>query len=356
MAEESDQEKSEEATQARREDFRKRGQVVQTKELASALFILAGVGAIYAFSRFFFKEISELFTHSLGMDMVEAGRESDVLSALRFAGIKMATLIAPIAAIGLVISVSSSLVQIGWLQVEDALSPDVNRINPLEGFKKIFAMKTVIEAFKSIAKLSFMISVAYFTLKSEMWKMPWLIQFDAPQMMEYMGSVVAKLLGGIGAAMVVLAMADYFLQKRDLDKKMMMTKQEIKEEHKSREGDPLIKARIRKTQREMSNRRMMEKVPKADVIITNPTHIAIALKYDANLPAPQVVAKGADLIAEKIKSIAREHNIPIVENKPLARTIYKTIKIGNVIPRELFVAVAEVLSYVYKLKRKKVRR
>jgi flagellar biosynthetic protein FlhB len=356
MAEESDQEKSEEATQARREDFRKRGQVAQTKELASALFILAGVGAIFALSRFFFKEIHELFTHSLGMDMVEAGREGNVLNALRFAGVKMATLIAPVAAIGLVISVSSSLVQIGFLQVDDALSPDLNRLNPLEGFKKIFTIKTLLEGLKSISKLTLMIAVAFYTLRSELWKMPWLIQFDAPQLMEYLGSIVAKLLGGIGATMVALALADYFLQKRDLDKKMMMTKQEIKEEHKSREGDPMIKARIRKTQREMSNRRMMEKVPKADVIITNPTHIAIALKYDANLPAPQVIAKGADLIAERIKSIAREHNVPIVENKPLARTIYKTIKLGQVIPRELFVAVAEVLSYVYKLKRKRVRK
>jgi len=137
---------------------------------------------------------------------------------------------------------------------------------------------------------------------------------------------------------------------------MMMSKQEVKEEHKSREGDPLIKARIRKVQREMANRRMMEKVPKADVIITNPTHIAVALKYDANLPAPQLIAKGGDLIAEKIKAIAKENNIPVVENKPLARTIFKTMKLGQVIPKELFVAVAEVLSYVYKLKRKRVTR
>ena len=136
----------------------------------------------------------------------------------------------------------------------------------------------------------------------------------------------------------------------------MMSKQEVKEEHKSREGDPLIKARIRKVQREMANRRMMEKVPKADVIITNPTHIAVALKYDANLPAPQLIAKGGDLIAEKIKEIAKENNIPVVENKPLARTIFKTMKLGQVIPKELFVAVAEVLSYVYKLKRKRVTR
>ena len=132
----------------------------------------------------------------------------------------------------------------------------------------------------------------------------------------------------------------------------MMTKQEVKEENKSREGDPLIKSRIRKMQRDVANRKMLDKVKKADVVITNPTHIAVVLKYDENLPAPQLVARGADFMAEKIKEIARENNIPIVENIPLARTIYKTMKLGQVIPRELFIAVAEVLSYVYKLRRK----
>jgi flagellar biosynthetic protein FlhB len=153
--------------------------------------------------------------------------------------------------------------------------------------------------------------------------------------------------------MLVIAGADYFYQRWDLEKKMMMTKQEVKEEHKQREGDPMIKSRIRRIQREMASKRMMADVPTADVVITNPTHIAVVLKYSDNLPAPQIVAMGADLIAEKIKEIARENNIPIVENKPLARTIFKTLKIGQVIPRELFVAVAEVLSYVYRLRRKK---
>ena len=152
--------------------------------------------------------------------------------------------------------------------------------------------------------------------------------------------------------MLVLAAGDYFFQWWDLEKKMMMTKEEIKEEVKQREGDPMIKARIRKIQRDVANRRMMEKVPKGDVVITNPTHIAVVLKYDDNLPAPQPIAKGGDLIAERIKEIARENKIPIIENKPLARTIFKTMKLGQVIPRELYVAVAEVLSYVFKLKRK----
>lgn len=156
--------------------------------------------------------------------------------------------------------------------------------------------------------------------------------------------------------MLVLSVADYFFQRWDLEKKMMMTKLEIKEELKSREGDPQIKARIRRIQREMANKRMMADVPKGDVVITNPTHIAVVLKYDSALPAPQLLAKGADEVAERIKALAREHNIPVIENKPLARTIYKTMKIGQLVPRELFVAVAEVLSYVFRLRKRKVHR
>src|SRR5690606_788288 len=195
--------------------------------------------------------------------------------------------------------------------------------------------------------------VVYLLLESEIGKIPYLVSSSPGEIITYIGSVCGRLLFGVGLVTVVLAAADYFFQRWDLERRMMMSKQEIKEEVKQREGDPMIKARIRRIQREVANRRMMEAIPKADVIVTNPTHIAVALKYSADLPAPQVIAKGADLIAEKIKSIARENNIPIVENKPLARTIFKTLKIGQVIPRELFVAVAEVLSYVYRLRRKK---
>jgi len=167
-----------------------------------------------------------------------------------------------------------------------------------------------------------------------------------------MGEVFFKLFAGVGFFMAVLAGFDYLYQHWEMEKKMRMTKQEVKDELKSREGDPLIRARIRYVQREMANKRMMEAVPKADVIITNPTHIAVALQYNEKTVAPKLVAKGAGLIAEKIKEIAQKNNVSIVENKPLARTIFKTLNIGQIIPRELYTAVAEVLSYVYKLKKK----
>ena len=183
--------------------------------------------------------------------------------------------------------------------------------------------------------------------------LPKLVTYDVPELMTYIAELVFKLVGGVGTFMIALAAFDFFFQKYDLEQKMRMTKQEVKEEHKSREGDPLIRARIRKLQREMATRRMMDDVKKADVIITNPTHIAVAVQYSANLVAPKIIAKGADIVAERIKKVAKELNIPIVENKPLARTIYKTIEIGQTIPRELYNAVAEVLSYVYRLKGKR---
>lgn len=350
-----EQEKTEQASDTRKEDFRKKGQVAQSKELASALFLLAGAGAIFMLSRFFLSQFVEIFHFSFGAEMVSAVREGDMYTAIKVAGSKMFILTAPVLLITLIVGIGSSVVQVGFLNVEDALQPKLEKLNPLEGLKRIFSLRSVAEAVKSILKLLFICAVAALVVKSEIIKVPSLIQFSAEQLVNYMGLITVKLMAGIGMAMVVLAGADYFFQRWDLNKKMMMTKQEVKEEHKQREGDPLIKSRIRRVQREMANRRMMDKVPQADVIITNPTHIAVALKYDQNLPAPQIIAKGADLIAEKIKAIAKEHNIPVIENKPLARTIFKTLKIGQVIPKELFVAVAEVLSYVYRLRRK-VRR
>ena len=346
-------EKSEQATDARREEFRKQGNVAHSKELASAILLLAAAGGMYAMGRFFFKNFYELFVYSFGPDMVETIRAGNFTEAFNMNGQKAFILIAPIMGIAGLLGAASSIAQIGFLQVEDALTPKAEKLSPMEGFKRIFSMRALVEAFKSILKMGAIGIVLYFLLRGEVAQIPYMLSFSIEQIVMYMGKVVVKLLGGVGGLMFIIAAADYFYQRWDLEKKMMMTKQEVKEEHKSREGDPMIKNRIRRIQREMASKRMMADVPKADVIITNPTHIAVCIKYSDNLPAPQVIAMGADNIAEKIKELAREHNIPIVENKPLARTIFKTLKIGQVIPRELFVAVAEVLSYVYRLRRKK---
>ncbi len=351
MAEDQD-ERTEEATQTRRDEFRAQGDVAHTKELASAVILLVIAGVVMTLGRYFFSELYELFQYSFGNNMVVASRTGDLFTGLRMAGEKAVMLILPVLGISLLIGIASSVVQTGFLQVEDALTADINRINPLEGMKRLLTLKNLVEALKAIMKCGFIGYIAYKLMATEAYQLGNLMQFNPYELLAYLGKVIVKLCFGIGVAMGVLAALDYFFQRWNLEKKMMMTKQEVKEENKSREGDPLIKSRIRKMQRDVANRKMLDKVKKADVVITNPTHIAVVLKYDENLPAPQLVARGADFMAEKIKEIARENNIPIVENIPLARTIYKTMKLGQVIPRELFIAVAEVLSYVYKLRRK----
>lgn len=353
MAADENGEKTEQATDARREDFRKKGNVAHTKELGSAVFLLAAAGGVYALGRFFFQNFFEIFQYSFGQQLVVTIREGNFTEALRFCGVKAMILMAPVLGIAGILGAASSILQVGFLQVEDALSPKFEKLNPVEGFKRVFSLRAVVEALKSILKMAAVGIVLYFLLRGEVGQIPYMLSFSLEEIIRYLGVIVVKLLGGVGAVMLIIALADYFYQRWDLEQKMMMTKQEVKEEHKQREGDPMIKSRIRRIQREMATKRMMAEIPKADVVITNPTHIAVVLKYTENLPAPQIVAMGADHVAEKIKEIARENNVPIVENKPLARTIFKTLKIGQVIPRELFVAVAEVLSYVYRLRRKK---
>jgi flagellar biosynthetic protein FlhB len=347
-------EKTEEATQARKDEYRSRGQVAQSRELATALFLLASAGCLYIFGRFFFQQIYEVFQFTFGPNLVQITRgDGDLREVLVFIGQKLVILLAPVFGVATIIAIGSTVLQVGLLNVEDAISMNVDKINPIEGFKRVFSLKAIVEAFKAIIKLAVISAIVYSLVKGELIKLPYISQYGIQEVFQYTAGIAFKILGSIGVIMLLIAVADYFFQRWELNKQMMMTKEEVKQEHKSREGDPLIKSRIRRIQREMSSRRMMDAVPKADVIITNPTHLAIALRYSDDLPAPQVIAKGADLVADKIREIAKNKNIPIVENKPLARTLFKTVKVGNVIPRELFVAVAEVLSYVYKLKRRR---
>lgn len=354
MAEDKD-EKTEQATDARREEFRKRGQVAMTRELGTALFFLVSAGLMYLAGRFFLQNLIEIFDRTMGGDFINKFRNGELKDIFPFITLKIFILIGPALLVSITLGIFSQVIQTGFLQVEDALSPNIGKLNPLKSLGRIFSMRGLVDLIKSILKMCAIALLMYLLLKKEIQQIPYLSSWSIEQIFSYFGSVVYKLLFGAGLFMLVLAGADYFFQRWQLEKDMMMTKQEVKEELKSRDGDPLIKARIRKIQREIANRKMMQQIPKADVVITNPTHIAVVLKYSENHPAPQLVAKGADFVAEKIKELARENNVPIIENKPLARTIYKTMKIGQIIPRELFVAVAEVLSYVFRLRRKKRR-
>jgi len=357
MAEHSEQERTEEATTQRREDFRRRGQVAQTRELASVLLLLGFASCVWMMGRYFMTQILETYRLTYEFITPQGLQTEALLPLLGQVGVHLFLILAPIFLLAFVISVGSSVLQTGILFSEEALTPNLDKINPLEGLKRLLSLKSLVDGGKSVLKLLVIAYTAYYILSTSAETLPRLVFLAPLQIFQYLANEIFRLIMGMGGVLIFIAVADYFIQRYQLEEQMKMSKQEIRDEVKTREGDPLIKARIRKIQKEVAQRRMMADVPKADVIITNPTHLACALRYaPEKFAAPILIAKGQDLVAQRIREIAKENGIPIVENKPLARTIYKTLEIGQVIPRELFAAVAEVLAYVFKLKRKKLMR
>lgn len=243
--------------------------------------------------------------------------------------------------------------QTGFLFTTGTLTFDLSKLNPFKGIGNLFSINTVFEIAKGVLKVIVLGSVLYFTVKKELLKIPFMIDMDMPSIINFSFVQLRKLILMAAAVLSVFAAVDFAYQKWTFMRNMKMTKMEVKDEAKQSEGDPQIKARIRTLQREMARKRMMQAVPKADVVITNPTHFAVALKYDSSkMGAPTVVAKGANLIAAKIKEIAKQHGVPVFEDKPLARTLFK-LDLGQEIPETLYRALASILANVYKLKGKK---
>lgn len=349
----NDEDKTEEPSSQRLEDFREEGQVAQSKELTSLLVLIATLGAMYgmgpSLASDFMDFMRRMFAESSGTELT-AERAGQVLMLCLAAA---ARVVLPIAAAGFLAGVIGSVIQFGFLFTWSPLEPQIDRINPLSGFQRIFSLSSLLEGAKSLFKLVAVVGVTYMLIKSEIMGSASVIDMESSQLVAYMSSTAFRLVGGVCIGLFVVAALDFAYQKFRYRKSLMMSKQEVKQEHKQREGDPLLKARMKSLQREASRKRMMQDVPKADVIVTNPTHIAIALRYDAEkMAAPKVVAKGADLMAQRIKDVARKHGIPLVENVPLARALHKSVKVGGTVPRPLFQAVAEVLAYVYRLKGK----
>jgi flagellar biosynthetic protein FlhB len=348
---ESDDEKTEEPSAQRAEDFRKEGQVAQSKELTSLMVLLATLGAMYglgpALAGDFMDFMRRIFSESAGTELTAEKAGNILMLCLG----QSARLVLPIAAAGFVAGVVGSVAQFGFLYTWAPLAPQFSRVNPFSGFQRIASMASLLEGVKSVFKLVAVVTVTFGMLKTQLLSSASTVDMESGQFMAYMGSTAFRLVGGVCIGLFVIAALDFAYQKYRYRKSLMMTKQELKQEHKQREGDPLLKARIRSIQRERARKRMMADVPKADVIVTNPTHFAVALKYDADkMAAPRVVAKGADLVAQRIKEIGRKNGIPLVENVPLARALHKSVKVGGSVPRSLYQAVAEVLAYVYRLK------
>jgi len=346
-------EKTEKATPKKREDARKKGQVLKSKELNSALLLLAATISV-RFLWDFEKNKMMSYMTNIFKDTVfwfDAEHTQHVYRIIAQMLSVIAICIAPILAILFFIALITNYMQVGFLFSTEAIGMKLSRINPLEGFKRLFSMKSIMELFKSIFKIGVIGYVAYSYVKD---KVPILIAFydqTLEQSIQAIIDIIYNVSLRASGVLLLLALMDYFFQWYEYEKNLKMSKQDIKDEYKQSEGDPQLKSKIKEKQRQMSQGRMMQDVPNADVVVTNPTHFAVALKYDSEKgEAPLVIAKGQDLIAQNIKKIARENDVPVVENKPLARTLFKSIDVGESIPEALYEAVAEILAKVYKMK------
>ena len=342
-------EKTEEPTAKKKSDARNKGQVAKSQELNAAFVLFIGFWAMKILGAHIYSEIAEYTAYIFG----NLNTTVDTETVLRiFLGIVMILLKTafPIMVAIMLIGLAINLVQVGWNFTTEPLGFDLDKLNPINGFGRLFSKRSLVELIKSLFKILIIGLFLYENLKDELLHMPKLIYLDLSASMTQIADIIFMMAFKICAIFFALAILDYMYQKWDHNEQLKMTKQEVKEEFKQMEGDPQIKGKIKQKQREMAMSRMMREVPKADVIVTNPTHFAVALRYAEGMRAPEVIAKGQDLVALKIKDVAREAGVVIVENKPLARALFASVEIGETVPPELYKAVAEVLAYVYHLK------
>lgn len=347
-------EKTEPATAKKLKDARKEGKVAKSKELTSAFDLIVLFLCLKIFVSYVGGNLLGLFDLVYGnmADFVrinEGYMSSQAVSTVLFPVIiRWFLTVLPFFAFGVVITFLISVIQVGWTVSAKPMQPKLSKFNPINGFKRIFSKDTLFELVKSIFKVGIIIYIAYTSVRDEAGHLFILYELDLKQAIALVGTLIIDIGLKISIVYLIIGIADYAYQKWKFNDEMKMTKQEVKDEFKNTEGDPQIKGRQRRKMQEVSQRRMMQDVPKADVVITNPTHYAVALKYEAEVrPAPYVVAKGEDYLAQKIKEVARENNVEIVENKPLARMLYSNVDIGADIPPELYQAVAEILAVIF---------
>jgi flagellar biosynthetic protein FlhB len=346
------QEKTEQATGKRREEAREKGQVAKSREIPSVAVLFACLIYFHFNAAGLLQKIMAIMSSSFrtaGQVVISMDNAHSLLIGYIF---KVFFMLLPLLGLICLVAVAANVLQIGMLFSASAIQPELSKLNPLNGLKNLLSLKSGVELIKNIIKLGIVGFVAYSVIGDEFKNCLTLAEQSIWGILIYIGKVCFKILVTTCWVLVLLAILDYLYQRWEYEKGLKMSRQEVKDEFKNTEGNPAIKARIKRLQREMFRKRMMAAVPTADVVITNPTHLAVALKYEQEKGAPCVVAKGAGLIAEKIREIARENNVPIVEDKPLAQVLYKLVQIEDLIPENLYRSVAEVLAYVYSLRHK----
>ena len=352
MAEESFQEKTEQATPKRREDARRKGQVARSSELSSIAILATGLLALSGLGPYMLDQLGVFMIDALTNGVKVEINSTNLYLHTGSWVLGYARIIVPIVALLVVAALAVNYAQVGLLFTLQPLTPKAERISPFSGIKRIFSSKGLVELAKSLFKIGAVVYVTYLTISADINNLVSYMDMGVGQIFTLSGDIILTLAFRIILLLLIMAILDYSFQRWDYEKNLRMTRQEVREEVKQQEGDPMVRSRVRNLQREMSQQRMMDDVMTADVVVTNPTHVAVALKYDMeNMPAPLVVAKGQRLVAQRIKEVARDAGIPLVENKPLARALFKVVQIGDEIPEDLFKAVAQVLAFVFQLKR-----
>ncbi|MBR6228237.1 MAG: flagellar biosynthesis protein FlhB [Eubacterium sp.] len=346
-------EKTEEATPKKLQDARGEGQAPRSQDLNTAAMLLVLILGVKIFGGFIYDRIYEAYFYYMSNMSDYATNEFNLSRSenLFSFGLKQVMFtILPIALIGVLVAFVVGVKQVKWKVTSKPLKPKFSKLNPIKGFKKIISKDKLVELIKAIVKLLVLFWVVYSYIEDQWGMITNIYQLDVVAAVHLIIETVLDIALRVAIVFLGIAFADWYYQKRKFKKDMRMTKQEVKDEYKNSEGNPEIKGAIRRKMQEASRRRMMQQLPEADVVITNPTHLAVALKYDKDTAeAPIVIAKGADFLAEKIKDIARENHIEIVENKPVARMLYHNVNIGEEIPPELYQMVAEILAYVYSM-------
>lgn len=353
MPEESAEERTEEATPRRRQEMRERGTVARSREVNSVAVLLGGLVMLYVCGPLIYGGLTGLMRFAFGEAMLRPVSGPSARELLCSAGLRALGAVGPLAAGMVAVALLAGYGQVGVMLTPQSVQPKLSNVDPAQGLRRMFSMRSVMRMVFSLLKLGIIVGVSYFAISNRVREFFPLVNETAGGAFSYICHTAAAVGFQVCAVLVVIAIADLGYQKWEHERRLRMTRQELREELKRLEGDPLVKARIRRIQREVARRRMMQEVPSADAVVTNPTHYAVALRYEAAaMEAPRVVAKGRNRLAERIKEIARHHGVPLVEDRFLARALYRSVGVGQEIPYTLYQAVARVLAYIYQLRRR----
>ncbi len=345
--------KTEEPTPHRLREARRKGQVFKSMELNSAINILGVMVLLLILNTVAFRGFEDVFNLFIGSMLSLQIDATSIQQVLAEAINRYLMIMIPIFLVALVLGVTSNLVQVGFLATTQNMTPQLNRLNPLEGLKKILSKKAAFEMVKALLKIVIITSVTFFFVRSRLDTLLKLINQSVEDSLHLFWMTMVTMGILVGVVFLLLAFFDYLFQRYEHKTSLKMSRREIKDEHKHLEGDPLVRSKIREKQRELARQRMLQDVPEADVVITNPTEIAVALVYrEGRDPAPRVIAKGVEVLAQKIREIAEENDVPIIENKPVAQMLWKHTDIGEEIPGELYQAMAEIMAMVYRMREK----